>query len=566
MITATSSQHGPAPSLKEFAQSFLSIAEAERDFDGAAQAILQAILNGEIGPDWQETERHIFYRAAILADDARNRPSRLVVRAAEMHTANVPRVLLRVATALEGFLKEVWREQPLSKNALLLLLQLRHGAGPWLDQDELSRQHVRALPQFTLSDMELPYNVMFDPISHARNVEDIRKLDAARLERFPLFQLLLFRWIAGREFALSGKPDAPEGSGDAGDLNRAAARSLAKRERSRRASPSGVRVRLMRARPYQVLQAGLGVLSQRISAPALRHGRPRVAVCISGQLRGFRTAFPTLRAILLAGVEHEIFVDTWRDVGRSGAEPFRKVLPFASASFADAYRQYGTLLGMEEMKLRYPSLFMALGRTAQTDAAELAGFFETDNIRIEDDKSESFSAFSNSAKMHYKISACSQQVFASGDTFDLILRIRPDKPVTMTGFSWRDVNAVCQRFPLLYADQGFGYHYARLLMGDQFAVGAPENMRIYANAYETYPRYAEDGLFQCVPGFHGHATLAQVCWLGGLTVERLPIRFGPLAELAPLSTDEILSALEQDAASRLDSTDIALIDAARQDR
>lgn len=527
--------------------------------------LLQAILEYSLDADWPHDEQHAFFRAVILDEVASNAPPHFLLRAAEMHSANLKQTLPIISRTLDPFLRELWSQSPLSKNAVLLFLQLRHFLGPWLDQAELSRAHLEALPGFTPADMALPYNSMFDQVSFARNVADIHSLAAADTSLFPLFQLLLFQWITG-EGVVSRKriDDALAGKGSAQDL--AAAKSFAKRGASEGAAAPRRRLRLMQAKPYQALYAGRSMLRKRFGFTLPGRRQPRVAVCISGQLRGFRKAFPSLKQILLPGTEHEIFVDTWQDIGRSGAEPFRNVLPFAGVHFADAYRDHCTRFGMEEMRERYRSLFAALASTGLTNTRELKAFFATDNVQVEDDKAKRFSTFTNSAKMHYKIAACAAQVEASGKEFDLVLRIRPDKPVTMVGFGWSDLQAVCHSSAVLFADQGFGHQYARILVGDQLAVGSPQTMRTYAGVFADYPRYAEQGFLQCEPGFHGHSSLAQHCWLNGIGVERLAARFGQLAEAEPLSTREIIAAIEQDAAGRMDAVDAALIEAAGRDR
>lgn len=527
--------------------------------------LLHAILEQSLDAGWPQGEQHAFFRAVILDDVASNAPPHFLLCSAEMHSANLKQTLPIISRTLDPFLRELWSQSPLSKKAVLLFIQLRHFLGPWLDQAELSRVHLEALPGFTLADMALPYNSMFDQVSFARNIADIDRLTTADTSSFPLFQLLLFQWITGQ--GVVGRKridDALAGKGSAEDV--AAAKSFEKRSVREGAAAPSTRLRLMQAKPYQALHAGKSMLRERLGFSLPGRRQPRVAVCISGQLRGFRKAFPSLKQILLPGTEHEIFVDTWHDVGRSGAEPFRNILPFAGVHFADAYRDYCTRLGIEEMRGRYRSLFETLASTGLVSTSELRSFFATDNVRVEDDKAERFSSFSNSAKMHYKIAACAAQVQASGKEFDLVLRIRPDKPVTMVGFGWRDVQAVCRNSALLFADQGFGHQYARILVGDQLAIGSPQTMRTYADVFENYPRYAEQGFLQCEPGFHGHSSLAQHCWLNGIGVERLAARFGPLAETEPLSTREIIAAIEQDATGRMDAVDAALIEAARRDR
>ncbi|MFA9370033.1 hypothetical protein V3G68_25695, partial [Escherichia coli] len=72
----------------------------------------------------------------------------------------------------------------------------------------------------------------------------------------------------------------------------------------------------------------LNLARHKLPLPSLRGQRKlRVAICVSGQLRGYTNALRSWRSNLLRGVDYDLFVDSWERIGRSGAEPFRSVLP-----------------------------------------------------------------------------------------------------------------------------------------------------------------------------------------------------------------------------------------------
>ena len=58
---------------------------------------------------------------------------------------------------------------------------------------------------------------------------------------------------------------------------------------------------------------------------------------------------------------------------------------------------------------------------------------------LKDDQAEKFKGWSNSKKMHYKIHACAELARHGGRDYDLIVRIRPDMPLTYVGFGWSDL-------------------------------------------------------------------------------------------------------------------------------
>jgi hypothetical protein len=431
------------------------------------------------------------------------------------------------------------------------------------------------------------------------------KPDLTGLARvFSLQQLLLFEWIAGRslfdETRLLASLVVPHLNADSTTGTLAAAKSLLVKHcieltalsidnrqilESRRRlfellqSVAETRAKLRRSsrhnrslsmllfdnRNLQRMRGGVNFALGSIGVSFPRIRRLKVAFCVSGQLRGFRQAFKTWQKTLLKGVDSEIFVDSWTGVGRSGAEPFRSVLPFDGVSFTKAYRDACLLTPFEEIKQRYPSLFSTLAASQKVSEAEIQAFYETNHVNLDDDQESPFNAWSNQQKMHRKIESSVRMARESGIPFDLVIRIRPDKPVRALGFSWRDVVSFCRNAPIVFADHALGVHYGNLMMGDQFAIGAPDVMEVYAKTAVNYPPIADEGLFKCPSSFQGHATLAQVCWLYGITVRKIPIFFGPLREADPLSSRLIRDSLHGDAMGRMDAMDKLLLDAVSQD-
>ena len=102
-------------------------------------------------------------------------------------------------------------------------------------------------------------------------------------------------------------------------------------------------------------------------------------------------------------------------------------------------------------------------------------------------------------------------------------------------------------------------HYGALLVGDQFALGAPDPARIYA---QTASRSDELSRFEMLK-FHkaltGHVSHAQVCWLHGIEMRKVPVRFGKLQEAEPLSAAAIRAALAADSAGRDNHIDRQLV-------
>jgi len=516
----------------------------------------------------------------------------------------------KIAAALETSMRRIQDEGGVNKNAVLMMLILRASIRGWITQQEISSYHLSWLPRFAVDDMVLIYSCMFDPIHYQQNRADIVSLlalqpDPNELVRvFSLPQLLLFEWITGRslfgEIRCLDSLVVPQLNADKSTATVSAVKSLIVRHHPGETGISGdaqraleshgslfelvnivaetrgrlprdsrhsrrLSMRFFDHRGFQRLRAGINLVLARIPTAFPRRRRLKVAVCVSGQLRGFKQAFRTWQRTLLNGVDHELFVDSWTGIGRSGAEPFRSVLPFEGANFTRAYRDVCLLTPFEEIRHRYPKLFSTLAASGNVSKAEIQSFYGTPHVRLDDDQEVPFKAWSNQQKMHAKIESSVRMARDSGVAFDLVIRIRPDQPIRGRGFSWRDLLAFCRQQPILFADHALGVHYGNLMIGDQFAISAPDVMDVYAKTWIDYPRIADEGLFQCPASFQGHATLAQVCWLHGITVRKIPMFFDALREAEPLSSLLIRDCLQVDAEGRMDPTDVLLLNSISQD-
>jgi hypothetical protein len=572
-------------------------------YEGAARSALSAILDSGFSTDWPQTRRDAVYRRLILQTDRFGAPPAFAFQIASAHSNMAGDTLARVAAALTPTLSALWDEGNRERPFLVMVLLLRPALPGWRDPAEISRWHLDLFDDFDRSDMAIPYNAMFDGTSFAANIADLTGLiartppaDLAR--RFPRWKLMLLYWITGN--ALDDKlapilaqlrAQGPDASGDEDDS--AAFNSLSLRWASthdiparalaldtvlgdladrwhalRGSSADQARAASAKARlpskQRQAVHAGLDLVQRR--APFLKLGRrPRIAVCISGQLRGYRQAYPSWRAGLLRGIEHEVVVHSWEKIGRSGAEPVRAYLPFAGPAFCAAYRAEAHRAGMAVMQARYPALFAGLqqGGVVTTDA--LSAFYGTDHVVLEDDAGPQFAGWSNSRKMHYKLAAAAGLLERLSGDFDLVLRVRPDKQLGLVAFGWNDLLAATRRSATLFADVAMGHQYNHLLIGDQVAIGAPATMAAYAQTLDLVPVMAAQHLFNCTPAYIGHVSLAHSCWHAGIDVQRLPVRMGGLMEAEPMSAPDIAAALETDAAGRMDHMDQILLAAIRAD-
>lgn len=598
----------PADALQRVAALLERHPADPRPYRAAAHALFacagQAGVLARLDSDWANP----LFRRLLLQAECATRPFILHEQVANRLTSRSAAEVAPIVAALEPVLQASAGPKPPTPILLFLLVARAH-LGRWMGQARLSTLHRAGFPAFGERDLALPYSAMFHPEAFGRNRDDL--LQALRADG-PAFlaplkphHLPLMAWSAGGalpwptpqalaawlERVAAGPLDQSDGQAAralvlAGGapieklppvaraslgLNEAvadAAGTLASTRRTLRgvATGGGARAaaRLAR-RPWQGVEAARSILAGRL--PFLRRAdrRIRVAVCVSGQLRGFARALPTWRRSLFAQVDAQFFVHSWAAIGRGPAQPWRVVLPFAGARFTEAYRRLAMQEGMDAFEARYPALYRELNTSGAADAGTLRDAYRTEHVVLDDEADPRFAGWTNQRKMHWKIEQAHGLASASGQAFDLFVRIRPDLSLRTQAFSWSDMRAACRGAPRLYADGALGVHHGVPMIGDQFAIGAEPAMSCYAATVERYPPLAALDLAGAPRELTGHVSLAQSCWMHGIAVHRAPVRFGRLLDPEPFPNAAVLRAIEADAAPRMDAIDRELIAAARAD-
>jgi hypothetical protein len=293
--------------------------------------------------------------------------------------------------------------------------------------------------------------------------------------------------------------------------------------------------------------------------------RPRIAICVSGQLRGYLPALASWRKHLLPGLDATFYLHTWKQTGRSGTEPYRRFLPFEGKHFLQCYREQCLKMGHGNFVRRYPHLFKELSESSEITEPYLAALYETNQVVVEDETSPEFTGWSNSRKMHYKIDRAQSLVEKSGHEYDMILRIRPDKAMRLMLGTWDSMAGLLRGGTRILADMAMGVHYGNLMMGDQFALGTPDSMRIYSATHADAIELEKRGRIEVNAFLKGHVSLARQCFLNGVSVGKFPAKFGGLLGATPLSSKEIQICLAKDAEGRSDPIDRMLMEAVAKD-
>lgn len=294
----------------------------------------------------------------------------------------------------------------------------------------------------------------------------------------------------------------------------------------------------------------------------LRQEKLKVAICVSGQLRGYKAAFESWKAHLLPNIDATLFFHVWEDVGRKEPTPEHLERVY-SGSFLDAVRSVSVDMGWQRFIAEYRPLvkFSEGDKVSRDHLAEFYGCPKK-NVVVEDDSWEQFRGFVNVRKMFYKIRSANNM--ASLGEFDLVVRIRPDKLVNsiVTVHDWQDIAHLAHTRGTIFAQYGYKYEpwgpVGGLVVDDQFAVSSPLMMEQYANAAYDYQSIVGLGIDEWPEIWGGHINLSSIGWLRNIEFESAPISLGGLVDPARLTANEIRRLLDISTAQRdrLDSDHI----------
>ncbi|MCJ2087482.1 tetratricopeptide repeat protein [Methylobacterium sp. E-005] len=303
------------------------------------------------------------------------------------------------------------------------------------------------------------------------------------------------------------------------------------------------------------------------SSPVNR--RLQIALCVSGQLRGYREAKQTWGPLGLASHDVDIFVDVWANVGRKLPVPPHCARAF-EGFFLERFEQGFRAVGRDEMERSYPHLFAWFRATSIVTVDQLAETYNTDYINIQNDEDAPYNGMANHEKMYYKVESAWNYLIKTGKSYDLVIRIRPDKSFFRSPtLNLYDVFDKCTRDRKILADGGAFLHYdVRLGMGDQFAVGTYEAMSCYSRAYSITRDRLQQPAFDYPADLLSHETFAAVAFYNGIHVDNLPhVAFGPPLDPSRISQSALKRLLTTDVSVRRPtSLDRDLLSAVEKDR
>jgi tetratricopeptide (TPR) repeat protein len=284
-------------------------------------------------------------------------------------------------------------------------------------------------------------------------------------------------------------------------------------------------------------------------AAVARDRRLKIAVCISGQLRGYERAFPTWTRLGLHAHDTHIFVHTWKDIGRNWYRFW--VFTQTRELLWETLRRPDSIALLAS---RYPGMTAACTGQSTRTAEQLRRFYGTPDVCVEDDALPPFNDKSVPWKMHSKIERAHQMALDSGEEFDLYIRIRPDREVSEGSEpDWHAVFEQSKRERMLFPDLPLDYGLFKCTHGDQFAAGCREVMDIYTSTFSATMDFLSrsEVPLDLPPTLDNHGSMAYRTFYNGVLSMPIPnLRFGHLFDPVALSPGDLVPLIEADMSGR----------------
>ena len=279
-----------------------------------------------------------------------------------------------------------------------------------------------------------------------------------------------------------------------------------------------------------------------------------IALCVSGQLRGFRNAHSTWKNLGLENHNVDTYVHTWKNIGVRFPDPnWRPHVErrFKDQKFITSYIKLCANYGIQEIQKLYPSIFSTdTGDYVASEEMLKEVYGENCTVKIDDETDQKFSAFSNQDKMYYKIMECFKLATRPNKHYDLVIKIRPDILIGEgTTIDWENVYKSCYNDNIVFSETP-PLLKENIFIGDQIGISTLDIGKTYSECY-LYHEHAKNQKILGVPGVRtGHYTLAWTLLLNGIKSEQLKsVKWGGLSDVQKLDNEQILDLIERDIGS-----------------
>jgi tetratricopeptide (TPR) repeat protein len=285
------------------------------------------------------------------------------------------------------------------------------------------------------------------------------------------------------------------------------------------------------------------------------HKKLKIAVCISGQARGFELASKTWPESFNKQHDFDFYCCLWNDMGRKGLVRAHLDRYFDN-DFCQIFLNDTEGLSKEATSDKYKNLYALFTGANELVTTTVESIYSPTKIDIVD--TGGFSEESNMYCMHYMIERC-WKLIDDPTAYDLIIRIRPDKSINKNNINWNAIYDKCKKGYII-SDEAVSMHPSvGLVIGDQVAMSTPEIMREYSTTFSKIKN--ESDIFSKYPGYRSHMSLSLSVLEKKIKVSSASdhITWGPLIDTVRLDNKTILEALNKDRAKGIPFTDFEAI-------
>ena len=279
-----------------------------------------------------------------------------------------------------------------------------------------------------------------------------------------------------------------------------------------------------------------------IRSPSLFRKKPKIALCVSGQLRGYQKAHKSWVNAGLGDFDVDTYVCVWKDVGRKKFDGNKHLNRFFRADIAKLFMDLLFNKSRDYLENTFPSLVEYLNQKVDINLEVLKSTYSTENINIVND--DEYSNMSNTEKMYFMIDKCWGMIKKPED-YDAIIRIRPDKEILKFDF---DFDIIKNNKNILIADKKSSIHMGDIYMGDQFAISNPQVMRVYSLLYSNYLQGNGSFSINEYQSLKPHTSLFATMLFNAISVVdmREVLEFGSLLDPDVITEASLLELLNKD--------------------
>lgn len=224
----------------------------------------------------------------------------------------------------------------------------------------------------------------------------------------------------------------------------------------------------------------------------------RIAVLVSGQMRGFETALRSWEKFF-SGHNLTYFIHTWRKNGVStkGFDRFKRFYPSIVGDNFQRIESEGKTVYEEECFSRIMDKITPVAEVS--NEVLKAAYGMTSKVVVEED----VIGLTNSERMYYKMSK-SFDLIDDPSEYDLIVRVRPDLVIeSSVSLDINKIKEMSVNSNSLFAEYGYTSAYYGFGVDDKLAIGSPEVMGVYHQLWGEYVKAEK------VDKLLGHISLAK---------------------------------------------------------